>query len=223
MRRERASMHDTWLHVLARDPGAGKTRLSSVLGQSSRADLAAAMLADVLAAAGAVAFARRVVVTESEAVRNIARAASVEALHATALGTNSAASAAVGDAIAAGAPRVLLLAADLPYLLSSELELFVADRAAVAIAPDRHRRGTNGLLLTPPSVIATAFGENSFRSHLGLARRASVAARVIASRGLATDVDDADDLQLLLSEPGIGPHTNEVVRSASFTPAIPAH
>ena len=216
-------MHDTWLYVLARDPGAGKTRLSSVLGQSSRADLAVAMLADVLAAAGAVPFARRVIVTESEAVRNLARSAGVETVHASALGTNSAASTAVGHATAAGAPRVLLLAADLPYLLSSELDLFLADRAAVAIAPDRHRRGTNGLLLTPPSVIATAFGENSFRSHLVLARRASVTARVVASLGLATDVDDPDDLQLLLSDSGIGPHTSEVVRSASFAAAIPAH
>lgn len=216
-------MRDTWLYVLARDPGAGKTRLSSVLDQATRADLGAAMLADVLAAAAGVPFRRRVIVTESETVRDIARSAGAESLHAPPSGTNNAASAAVRHAVAEGAPRALLLAADLPYIVASDFDLLLAEPAAVVIAPDRHRRGTNALLLTPPSAITTAFGENSFRSHLELARSVSLGTRVVASRGLGTDVDDPEDLRLLLREPGSGPRTSEVVRSAGFTPAMLTH
>ena len=94
-------MRDTWLCILARDPAAAKTRLSSVLGPASRADLALAMLEDVLAATSTVAFARRIVVTESDLVRDIARTAGAETLEVGASGTNDAASAALREASAA--------------------------------------------------------------------------------------------------------------------------
>jgi 2-phospho-L-lactate guanylyltransferase len=221
MRLERASMPDTWLCVLARDPSAAKTRLSGVLGQTARADLATAMLDDVLAAASEVTFARRIVVTESELVGRVARAAGAESVYVTASGTNEAASAAVLAATAGGAARALLLAADLPYLVASDLELLLAQDAQVVIAPDRHRRGTNALLLTPPSVIAPAFGAESFHAHRERARLASSVASILSSRGLATDVDEPDDLRLLLSEGGLGRRTRELLESGAFSAAIP--
>jgi 2-phospho-L-lactate guanylyltransferase len=214
-------MRDTWLCVLARDPGAAKTRLSGVLGQAARADLAVAMLEDVLAAASTVTFARRLVVTESELVSSVARAAGAESFYVSASGTNDAASAAVRRAVDDGAARALLLAADLPYLLASDLELLLAEDAPVVIAPDRHRRGTNALLLAPPSVISPAFGADSFRAHRELAQRASSPARIVTSRGLATDVDDPEDLRLLRREPGLGRHTNELLSSVAFSAASP--
>jgi 2-phospho-L-lactate/phosphoenolpyruvate guanylyltransferase len=221
MRLERMSMRDTWLCVLARDPGAAKTRLSGVLGQAARADLAVAMLEDVLAAASTVTFARRLVVTESELVSSVARAAGAESFYVSASGTNDAASAAVRRAVDDGAARALLLAADLPYLLASDLELLLAEDAPVVIAPDRHRRGTNALLLAPPSAISPAFGADSFRAHRELAQRASSPARIVTSRGLATDVDDPEDLRLLRREPGLGRHTNELLSSVAFSAASP--
>ena len=212
-------MPDTWLCVLARDPGAAKTRLSGVLGQASRADLAVAMLEDVLAAASELTFARRLVVTESDLVRGVARSAGAESFYVRASGTNDAASAAVGHVISEGAARVLLLAADLPYLVGSDLELLLAEDAPVVIAPDRHRRGTNALLLAPPSVILPAFGADSFHAHRELAQRASTQARIVTSRGLATDVDDPEDLRLLLREPGLGRRTGELLNSVAFSAA----
>lgn len=217
---ERAPVHDTWLCILARDPAAAKTRLSGVLAQASRADLAAAMLEDVLAAAGDVPFARRLVVTESELVNSVARAAGAEPFYVTASGTNDAASAAVRQAVDAGAARVLLLAADLPYLIASDLELLLVEEAHVVIAPDRHRRGTNALLLAPPSAIAPAFGADSFRVHCERARRAWSDWSIVTSRGLATDVDEPEDLRALLREPGLGRHTSELLNSVVFSTAI---
>jgi 2-phospho-L-lactate guanylyltransferase len=213
MPRERAPVRETWLFVLAREPVGAKTRLSGELSPAMRADLAVAMLADVLAASRTVPFARRVVVTESAAVRDVARAAGSESLQAPAAGTNDAAGAAVSAAVRAGAARVLLLAADLPLVSPGDLEQILVDEANVVIAPDRHRRGTNALLLAPPSAIAPAFGEDSFRAHRERARDARTSTHVFISRGLGTDVDDVNDLRFILGEPGLGPHTTEVLRS----------
>ena len=213
-------MPDTWLCVLARDPSAAKTRLSGVLGQAARADLAIAMLQDVLSAASEVPFARRVVVTESELVSRFARAAGAESYYVSAGGTNDAAAAATLAATGGGAARVLLLAADLPYLLASDLELLLREDAHVVIAPDRHHRGTNALLLAPPSVIQPAFGADSFRAHRERAREASSVARIVTSRGLAIDVDERDDLRLLQTEPRLGRRTSELLESVAFSAAI---
>jgi 2-phospho-L-lactate guanylyltransferase len=217
---ERVPVDDTWLCILARDPAAAKTRLAGVLGQAARADLAAAMLEDVLAAVSQVPFTRRLVVTESELVRGVARAAGAESLDVAASGTNDAASAAVREAATAGAARVLLLAADLPYLVASDLEQLLSEKAHVVIAPDRHQRGTNALLLAPPSAIAPAFGDDSFRAHRERARQASWEARIVTSHGLATDVDEPDDLRLLLREPGVGRRTRELLDSTVFSAAL---
>ena len=219
MRLERMPMLETWLCILARDPAAAKTRLSGVLGQAARADLAIAMLEDVLAAASEAAFARRLVVTESDLVSSLARSAGAESFYVRASGTNDAASAAVREVVGEGAARVLLLAADLPYLVASDLELLLAEGASIVIAPDRHRRGTNALVLAPPSVIAPAFGADSFSAHRESARRVSIHARIATSRGLATDIDDPEDLQLLRREPGAGRQTIELLNSAGFSAA----
>ena len=206
-------MRDTWLFVLARDPAAAKTRLAGTLTPASRAELAVAMLMDVIGAAQHVPFARRVVVTESARVREIALAEGAESLDVPASGTNNAAAAALRAAAAAGATRALLLAADLPLLVPSDLELLLAEESAVVIAPDRHRRGTNALQLAPPTAIAPAFGEDSFLAHRERARDARLDVGIVTSPGLCTDIDSAEDLQFVLRESGLGRHSREVLDS----------
>ena len=206
-------MPDLWLLVPARDPAGAKTRLASVLDPDSRAALAVAMLRDVLAASRSIDFARRIVVTESDAMRGVARDAGADVLDTPRTGTNDAAAAAFAAAATAGATAALVLAADLPLLVPADLEALVdaADSAGVVIAPDRHRRGTNALLLTPPSAIRPAFGEDSFRLHRDRARDAGLRSRIVSTRGLATDVDDADDLRSVLRDPALGARTGEVL------------
>jgi 2-phospho-L-lactate guanylyltransferase len=220
MPRECTPVLETWLCLLARDPSSAKTRLSGVLDQASRANLAAAMLEDVLAVASRMPFARHLVITESELVREAALSAGAESLDVPAAGTNHAASAAARHAEDAGAARVLLLAADLPYLVASDLELLLAEEAQVVIAPDRHFRGTNALVLAPPSSIEPAFGDDSLRAHRERARVASTRAHIVTSRGLATDIDDPEDLRLLLREPGAGRRTRELLESVAFAAAL---
>lgn len=203
---------ETWLLVLARDPRGAKSRLSGALEPARRAELAVAMLADVLAAAHEVPFARRLVATESHAMGEVAKAADVETLAVPLSTTNDAARSAFQAAAMGLARRALAIAADLPLLARADLEALLAEEAEVVIAPDRHDRGTNALLLGPPLVIAPAFGPRSFAAHRQRARKAGVRVKVVSRAGLATDVDDADDLRQVLGDPSLGRRTAEVLR-----------
>jgi len=102
------------------------------------------------------------------------------------------------------AERLLVLPADLPGITAADIAalLAMADLAArggspvVALAPDRHGRGTNALLLDPPDVIEPTFGGDSRDAHAGLAAAAG-AAYVEADGLLGLDVDTPDDLLLV--------------------------
>ena len=211
-------MDETWLFVLARDPGRAKTRLAPFLSRAARADLAAAMLDDVIAATRGVAFARRVIVTESAAVRKVARAAGLETLDVPPSGTNGAARAAVQAA--RDGVRALLLVADLPLLTGADLDALLATPAPVVVAPDRHRRGTNALVLMPASVIAPGFGHDSYRVHRERAARAKVKLRVVRARGLSTDIDSPDDLRVATRSSALGRRTRALLRTAAFRSAL---
>jgi len=102
------------------------------------------------------------------------------------------------------ADRLLVLPADLPGITPADIAtlLAAADAAAtdggpvVALAPDRHGRGTNALLLDPPDIIEASFGGDSREAHAGLA--AAAGARYVEAEGvLELDVDTPDDLLLV--------------------------
>jgi len=212
-----------WLLVLARDPSGAKRRLAPVLDDRARAELAVAMLGDVLDAAVDVDFARRVLVTESDALGAVARDARIETLAVPLADTNFAASAGFAAATAAGAGSALVVAADLPLLRAADLEkmLAAATGADVVIAPDRHARGTNALLLTPPSRIAPAFGADSLRVHRDRADVAGARHTLVRTPGLSTDLDDPDDLALITGSGALGARTSAVL-SGRGSSALPA-
>jgi 2-phospho-L-lactate guanylyltransferase len=72
----------------------------------------------------------------------------------------------------------------------------------LAIAPDRHGRGTNALYLAPPTLPRFCFGENSFQAHCELAAQLGRRCAVVDVAELAFDLDDAEDWKLLKSEVG---------------------
>ena len=208
---------ELWLLVMARDPAGAKSRLAAVLDERSRAALAIAMLADVLAATGSTAVARRIVATESDAIGGVARAAGAEVLDVPRSDTNEAAAAALRHARVGGAAGALVLAADLPLLRPDDVGALIeaSEGADVVIAPDRHDRGTNAIVLRPPLVIAPAFGRDSRRAHEDRARRAGLRVRVVRRHGLAVDVDDAADLDLARGDPALGRRTRDHFREST--------
>jgi 2-phospho-L-lactate guanylyltransferase len=184
--------------------GAGKQRLSDALGPGDRAALSEAMIADVLGALQRSKLLERVIVVSGEPrVAALARPFDVTLLDdATDSGHSEAAALGVGEATADGADCVALLPGDCPLLDPLELDAAIAglSNRSVAVIPDRHGSGTNGLLLRPPGLIGPAFGPGSRERHLRLAGEAGASGAVVEMRSLALDLDTAGDLSELLVE-----------------------
>jgi 2-phospho-L-lactate guanylyltransferase len=95
----------------------------------------------------------------------------------------------------AGAPAAGTPAADTPAVGAPFAD--APGAREVAIVPDRHGTGTNGLLLVPPDAIAPSFGPGSCERHRELARGAGVTWRLEHPPSLLLDIDTGADLAAL--------------------------
>ncbi len=179
-----------------------KSRLGAVLDAEERRDLVESLLRRAVAAALITPGVSEVIVVspDPEAL-DVAEAAGATPLLQRSRGLNPAlqeARNAAGDA-----DRLLILPGDLPAITPADLIAVLAagDQAgspSVVLVPDRHRRGTNVLLLDPPEVIDPAFGGDSRTGHAWLAESADVPFLELGGI-LDLDVDTPEDL--LLAEP----------------------
>lgn len=184
-----------------------KQRLLDRLDRPQRAAVVKAMLADVLAAVSDADSIERVIVVtgESRAERIALRHAQRSTTPLEVLrdpddrGHSEAATLGIIRAIALGARCTALLPGDCPLLDPSELD-GALDRLApgtVAVIPDRHGTGTNGLLLAPADAIGPAFGPGSAERHRDRATRAGWSAVTEALPSLGLDLDTPEDLEAL--------------------------
>jgi len=185
-----------------------KSRLGAVLDAEERLELTLRLArATIGAAVASKRIAETLVVTPDDAVRSLASTLGARPLRQRDGGLNRGVDAGRDEALAAGAVAVLILPIDLPKVSTAAVDgvLAVLDRPGrplVAIVPDRHRRGTNALLLAPPDAIDTCFGGDSRAAHEGAAREAG-ATYVELDGPLTLDLDTPDDL--LLAEPTLRP------------------
>jgi 2-phospho-L-lactate/phosphoenolpyruvate guanylyltransferase len=95
---------------------------------------------------------------------------------------------------------ILVIPADLPLLTPDDV-LALIDRAAkppvVVIAPDRHGKGTNALLMVPAGQIEYDFGEGSFQRHCERAKNSGARLEIVELPSLGLDLDLPEDLQLI--------------------------
>jgi 2-phospho-L-lactate/phosphoenolpyruvate guanylyltransferase len=188
-----------------------------------RAELAAAMVGDVLEALGAVRGLDGVVVVSAEDPAG--RTAGIEWVHdPDEVGQSAAALRGVRTAVARGAHRVLLVPGDCPALDPPEVDaLLESAEPGVVIVPDRHGSGTNALLLDPPTVLTPAFGPGSFARHAALAHAAGATVRVGRLPSLELDVDTPGDLAALRAAltalPGAAPRTRALLERLAPSPA----
>jgi 2-phospho-L-lactate/phosphoenolpyruvate guanylyltransferase len=187
--------------------GHAKQRLLEALDRPARAAVVKAMLRDVLAAASETRNLDRLIIVTGEG-----RAERIALHHARRTdlplevlrdpndaGHPQAATLGIVRAKALGAECVAVLPGDCPLLASDELD-DALDRmrpGRVAVIPDRHGTGTNGLLLSPPDVIRPGFGEGSRERHVERGRSAGHEVAVESLPSLALDLDTPDDLDAL--------------------------
>jgi 2-phospho-L-lactate/phosphoenolpyruvate guanylyltransferase len=193
----------TWAIVPIRGLRTAKTRLGNDLDAKARRTLVVELLGRTLVATrGARGIAGTIVVTMDPAAAGIAKEHDAIGLVERAPGLNAAIVAARSLAIARGATAILVLPADLPAVTAEAIddvlgsvETAAVRKPVVGLVTDRHRTGTNLLVVRPPTLIEPAFGEASRERH----RAAAVAAggRLVELDGpLSLDVDTPADLEL---------------------------
>lgn len=181
-----------------------KSRLGGSLDGEERQDLVRMLLERTIRAAGEVSGIESIVVVSPDpAILALAVHDGATPLEQLGEGLNEGLTQAVGWAIANGASAVLVLAGDLPSVSGASIGELVATaaaaaspaRALVVVVPDRHGRGTNALLLSPPDAIGFAFGVDSRVAHEDAARAAD-ALSLEVDGPLALDLDLPEDLTL---------------------------
>jgi 2-phospho-L-lactate guanylyltransferase len=181
-----------------------KSRLGDRLDAEERQQLVLELLdRTVRAALDAPSVASVVVVSPDPAALRVASAAGASPIRQADDGLNEGLRTAGRWAIADGATALVVLAGDLPAISAEAIEAVVTgaaaalqpDRPLVALVGDRHGRGTNVLLVSPPDVIPFVFGSGSRPAHLAEAEIAG-AATVELGGPLTLDLDLPDDLIL---------------------------
>lgn len=178
-----------------------KSRLSPVLSSEQRAELSQRLLLrtlDVLEQLPEVS--HTLVISRDQ--RALALAREHKARTVTEYGSpdlNVALARATALAKSQGATAVLVLPADLPLIDTQhvrELISYAGEPPVVVVAPDRHERGTNALLVAPPGLIEYEFGPDSYAHHHARGESAGAKVEICRSLALGLDLDAPEDLEL---------------------------
>jgi 2-phospho-L-lactate guanylyltransferase len=191
-----------WAIVPVKPLRRGKSRLAGTLSEDERADLNRLLLERTLKTLLELKEVDQVlVVSRDSSVLSIARemgARTVQEDGTPALNTALKRATVVAQIYASRG--VLVIPADLP-LLSREDIMTLLDRAinppVIVIAPDRHQKGTNALLLSPANIIEYDFGPDSYKRHCERARRAGARLEIVDLPALGLDLDLPEDLELV--------------------------
>jgi len=168
-----------------------KRRLNPVLDPAQRESLARDLAIGVLSALGATP---TFVVTDDDEVAQIALGMGATVVDDRERSLDRAVEAGADTARAEGFDRLLIAHADLPFPeslggLGSRIE-----PNDVLLVPDRHRDGTNVIVLAADVPFRFAYGPASFSRHLAEARRLRCRVAVVEDSPLGWDVDVPDDL-----------------------------
>jgi 2-phospho-L-lactate guanylyltransferase len=191
-----------WAIVPVKPLRRGKSRLAGALSEDERAELNQSLLQHTLQILTDVKELEQVlVVSRDPRALTIARQNGARTVREDGQPQlNTALTRATVVAKVHATRGVLILPADLP-LISREDVLTLMGRAVdppvVVIAPDRHGKGTNALLICPSGLIEYDFGENSFQRHCERARQAGARLEIVELPSLGLDLDLPEDLEII--------------------------
>jgi 2-phospho-L-lactate/phosphoenolpyruvate guanylyltransferase len=181
-----------------------KSRLSDVLSAEQRSALALDMLHHVLEVIAASGVIDRLVVVSPEADA-LRLPSGVTHLMQARPGLNNVLEQGRDWAAAAGAEALLVVLGDLPLLAPENISAMAAlapNPDTAVLAPDRHRVGTNAMLVAPLSRAYFSFGTRSYLVHYSRYIEAGMAVKTYSSEGTSLDVDTPDDLAFLAQHGG---------------------
>ena len=191
-----------WAIVPVKPLSRGKSRLAAVLSDEERSQLNEDLLAHTLQTLSEIKELEQVLVVSRDThALTIARNHGARTVREDGQPhLNTALARATVVAKVYGTSSVLILPVDLP-LLSRDDVLALLEKAdqppVVVIAPDRHERGTNAMLVSPAGLIDYDFGDDSFQRHCELARQAGARLEIVKLPSLGLDLDQPEDLAFL--------------------------
>ena len=190
--------------VPVKDLSKAKERLSSLLPQHQRTELAYAMLEDVLSALSGSRLAdRKFIVTLDERAIDIAKELGIEVILETEQnGESASVDYASKVSIEMGAKSVLVIPGDAPLITSEDIDFILKkEKAAPSIVfiPARDEYGTNAILRKPPDAIPSMFGYDSFNKHKNEAEKKNIPYESFENSRIGLDIDRPEDLVELIS------------------------
>ncbi len=180
-----------------KDPSEAKTRLGDAMPQKTRAALTRTLFRQTLRVLRSLSVeVQIVVVTSSQAIREIAIPFRAGLIDDPGKGLNAAAQAGAAYAAHHRFEAVCILPGDLADPAPADLQRLFAmgtDRPGVTIAPS-HDGGTNALLVAPPDVLSFCYGPGSCAAHQKAAEDAGLDCLLMPLQSLLYDVDRSSDL-----------------------------
>ena len=187
-----------------------KRRLEVILRNEKKSLLCIAMLRDVLRAVSMSKYAERVVIISGDkTILKLARKMKAMALdEGESRGLNSAVESVARFCEDEGAKSVLILPIDIPLIKSDDVDDIIrkSHPRSIVISPSMDGKGTNALLMNPPTAIKPRFGINSFKTHINEAVANTIHYKIYRSPRVALDIDNPKDL-ITFSKLGEGTET----------------
>jgi 2-phospho-L-lactate/phosphoenolpyruvate guanylyltransferase len=183
-----------------------KLRLSSILDQPARTQLAQAMLHDVLEAVASWENRPEVaIVTCDSFALGLAAKFGFEVI-ADPVNASETDAIAVATHVCEtrGLDFTLVIPADIPLIQGWELQRIMdaAPTEGCVLVPAVDGRGTNAIFRRPVGLIPLQFGNDSFKPHLAAAKATGKSSIVLSLPGIAVDVDNPADLRQLVDMQG---------------------
>lgn len=192
--------------VPVKNTASAKQRLASILDQTSRTQLAQAMLTDVLMTLHGWEDRPKVgIVTSDPYAMKLAQECEFEViLDAENPGETGAIEMATRVCIERGEESTLVIPGDIPLIQSWQLEEIFkhAPGEGSVLVPAGDGRGTNAAYRRPADLFPLRFGNDSFKPHCAAAKATGKPCVVLNLTGIAVDVDNPQDLRQLLTMPG---------------------
>jgi 2-phospho-L-lactate/phosphoenolpyruvate guanylyltransferase len=191
-----------------------KQRLASLLEQSTRTELARAMLLDVLTAlSNWISCPGVSIVTTDPYAISLAQEFGFEVIRDNNISETAAIELATQVCEARGIDSTLVVPGDIPLITADELNQIIhaaPDQGSVLV-PAADGRGTNAAFRRPAGLFPLRFGNDSFKPHLAVAQATGLQCVALSLAGIALDIDNPSDLRELAAAAG-ETHSQRLVR-----------